>query len=166
LQPGFRAPRGHGELCRPDVRRTVDAEGQSRERDFAVQPFPPGVVDIDDHPQGAAFPRLGQNLAEETLLGSIVPFHVSVVVQVILGEVGEDAQIEIAIVDAPKIDGVGRHFSDDVAHPGVSHLSQDLMHVEGFRRGVRRREDLAAETVIHRAQDARLKTCGLDDRFE
>ena len=83
------------------------------------------------------FPAGGKHLGKKTFLGLEVVVHCPVIIEVILGEVCEDSQIEGAVVDPPEVEGVRRDLGDDMGDSVIRHFPEDPLHLEGFRGGVR-----------------------------
>ncbi len=88
------------------------------------------------------------------------------VVEVVLGEVGEDPQVECAVVDPAQVDRMGRDLGHDVRDPVIGHLPEDPLHLEGFGRGVRGGEALFAVAVVDRSQHADGMARGPEDRLQ
>ena len=134
--------------------------------DFLKDAPSPGVVRVDDHFPGMAALAGGKHFGEEPFLGLEVVFHRNMVVEVVLGEVGEDPQIERTVVDSPQGDGVGGDLGDDVGDAVVRHLPKDPLQFKGLGRGVRRREGFVPISVVHGSQNADGEPRSLEDCFK
>ena len=78
------------------------------------------------------------------------------VVQVVLGEVGEGGHRKAGAQDAAQVDGVARHLERRHAHTGFGHVCQQHLQVAAFGRGVQRGAHLGAHMALHSAHEARL----------
>ena len=86
------------------------------------------VVGVQD--AEAAAPRLKQ-----PLFGGGVFFHGREKVEVVFGEVGEDARFKGDAVRLAEVQGVGGNFHDGVFHPRLRHVRQHLVQEGGVGRG-------------------------------
>ena len=76
----------------------------------------------------------------------------------VLTEVGEDTHGEAYAIDAIQRQGVGGDLHDHVGTAGVGHPAEQLLQLEGLRRGALRVEDFAADHVLNGADQAHLGT--------
>jgi len=160
------APRRETERFRPDVAGRLDPVGQGRFGEAGGELAAPGIVGIDDRPRGKAFRALRQDVREKTFLRAEVIVHGAVVVQVVLGQVREDPDRELAVVDPGEVDRVRGNLGDDVGRSLAEHLGEDPLKIKRFGGGVRSGQSLAAVPVIDGADDAGLETCGGEDRLK
>ena len=105
------------------VGEEVGAVDEASEEAAAV-----GVVGVDD---GGGFGVF----EEEAGFGGEVGLHGFVVVEVVLGEVGEDGEGETAGADAGLVDGVAGDFDDGGAAAGGNHLSEGGLEGVGVGGG-------------------------------
>ena len=159
--PSRQLKRGGG-----DVAGRVDAVRKAAEPDLAEDAPAPGIVDIDDHLPGAAFRTGGEHLGKEAPLRLEVVLHRLVVIEVVLGKVGEDPQVECAVVDPLEVDGVRRNLHRHMRDPEIGHLPDDPLQLERFRGRIRRGKCLAPVAVVYRTQDADGMAGGPEDRFD
>ena len=96
-----------------------------------------GVVNVDDgHGLAAGF-GVRRHLLEQFHLGLEVVFHGMVVVQMVLGQVREDAHIEVDARHAFLVQGVGGDFHGYAAAAVFQHFLQQVFQFQRTRRGVR-----------------------------
>ena len=79
---------------------------------------------------------LGGQGVEETLLGAEVILDRLVIVQMIAGEVGEDAGGVVQSGDALLIDRMRAHLHEDVRTSGLGHASDQRVQCDGVGRRV------------------------------
>ncbi len=72
----------------------------------------------------------------------------------ILGEVHEDAQVELAVLHPPELQGVGGHLHDHVGDARAADLGEQSLQLEGLGGGVRGGEHLCAPAVVDGPDDA------------
>ena len=151
--------------CR-DVTGIFKAVGKTSGNDLLDEALTPGVVVVDDHPLLMRFSPGGEHLGKKTLLCLVVGFYRPVIVEVVLREVGENPEVECAVVHPSKIDGMRGDLGDAMGHPVIGHLSENPLHFEGFRSGVGCGETVSAKAVIDRTQDADVMSRRSKDGFE
>ena len=79
---------------------------------------------------------LGGQRVEEALLGAEVILDRLVIVQMIAGEVGEDAGGVVQSGDALLIDRMRAHLHEDMRTPGLCHASDQRVQCDGVGRRV------------------------------
>ena len=94
-------------------------------------------------------------LGEQGGLGAEVGLHGLVVVQVVLGEVGEGGHGKARAQDAAEVDGLARDLERRHTHAGFRHLREHHLEVAALGSGVQRRAHLTADVALHRAHEAR-----------
>ena len=143
------APRGvEGDVAGGEVGGgALGREGQALE--VLRQPPPVGVVDVDDR-------RFRPQLGEEPALGEEVVLHVGVEVEVVLGQVGEQGQLEADRVDPVQGERVRGDLHRAGAVAALEHAAEGLLEVDRLRG---RALDLLldrADHLLDGAQQARL----------
>ena len=88
---------------------------------------------------------------EQPRLGRAIAGHVAVVVQVIAGEVGEHAHVEMHAIHAALVERVRGHFHRHRLRAFVAQFGEQRMHAQHQRRGETGRHDLRPETGAERA---------------
>ena len=83
-----------------------------------------------------------------------VGIHCAVIVEMILREVGENADVVGDTVGAVLIEGVGRNLHDDRFRALVTQLREQFLQFVGFGRGVIARNRLAIQFRAERANRA------------
>jgi hypothetical protein len=78
-----------------------------------------------------------------------------VVVQVILGQVGESHRAEVDPPSPAEIEGVRRYLHHRCFISGRQHLGQIPLDVQRFGSGASCREDLSPDPALHRAHESR-----------
>ena len=116
---------------------------------MAIDEFPaPVVITIDDHFTSSL---VGHGL-EQDALGVEVVFQGAMVIQMVLGQIGEHGRLEGDAVHAVLMQGVGGDFHRHGAAAIRAHGGQMLLNFQGLRRGVSGRDQLAAQVVMNRAK--------------
>ena len=75
------------------------------------------------------------------------------VIQMVLGQVGEHPGVEPDVVHPVQVDGMAGHLHDDLGDSVFFHLAQDPHQIQGFRGGSGIGINLVPPPVIHRADD-------------
>ncbi len=108
------------------------------------------VVDVHQR-EGVARQRV-----EEPLLGRDVGGEGAVVVEVVVGDVGEEGAGEAQPQRALLHEGVRRALHEAVGAAGVDHLAHHGVEADGVGRGVGRGQRAVTHAVDHRRDEARL----------
>ena len=139
--------RRQGDVLRPQVRVRALRVEVPPAGGVPQQPLRPGVVGVAD-----------AHLAvlEQDGLGVAVGLHGLVEVQVVLGEIGEDAHGEADAVHPLQKQGVGGGLHHHVGAAGGAHPGEQLLELQGLRRGALRGDRLAADHVLVGADEAHL----------
>ena len=155
-----RPARVEGEVRRADIGVGREAEGEHRAAAAAGlgEHATGGVVDIDD-----ADVRHGAVASvEEHRLHVEVGGEVAVVIDVVAGEVREGRDLETETVDAVLMQRVRTDLEAGARAARVGHLAEEGGEIGRVRRGLIRRDGTPAEVVAHRADEAPLRTIGLE----
>ena len=112
------------------------------------------MVDADDA-------RAHFVLGEQARLGREVRLHGLVVVEVVLGEVGEGRDGKACARNAVQVDGMARHLQRGHTHARVHHIGQQRLQIAAFRRGAKRWAALVAHVHLDRAHEAGLCVRGM-----
>ena len=104
-------------------------------------PIPPArrVVQVQHRPPA---------LPEQKALGLAVCLHAPVVVQVVLGQVGEHPRVELQPLHPVLDQGVGGHLHHHMGAAPIRHTAQQALKLIALRRGAPRREDLVPHHVL------------------
>jgi len=140
------------DVLRPQVRRRLFAVGPHLAGRILQQPGRPGIVGI--HHAGAA-------VLEQNGLSVAVILHGLMEIQVILGQVGEDAHVVVHAVDPVQIQRVGGGLHHHMGAAPVRHFPEQLLDLEGLRGGALRGDDLLADHILVGADKAHLGPFGL-----
>ena len=108
-----------------------------------------GVVGVDRH----GFVAFGR-VEEQAAFGLEIAFHVAVVVQMVLGQIGEQGPGEAQTGHAALIESVGRHFHNGRRHARRAHGGQIFVDGQATRRGQGRGFIMAGPTIADRAHHA------------
>ena len=100
--------------------------GKDGTGDVPGVPFPRLVVQVEDGQVG---------LAEDQALGRPVGLHGAVVVQVVLGEVGEDPGGEADAEGPPLVQGDGGGLHHHMGAAGSHHGPEESLELTGLRGG-------------------------------
>ena len=135
------------QFLRPQVRF-----GPLRVREFSAggmghEPLRPGVIGVVN---------AGVAVLEQQRLGVAVGLHSLMEIQVVLGEVGEDAHGIVHAVHPVQGQGVGGDLHDHVGAAALPHLGKQPLELKGLRRGALRGDDLVADHILVRADEAHL----------
>ena len=139
--------RRQGDLLRPQVRRGPLRVGEGPAGGVRQQPGRPGVVGVD-HAHAAVL--------EQDRLGVAVGLHGLVEIQVVLGQVREDAHGVGNPVHPVQHQGVGGDLHHHMGAARLPHLGQQGLQVPGLRRGPLRGDHGIADHVLVRADEAHL----------
>ena len=77
----------------------------------------------------------GSQMVKEPGLGLLVPLQAAVNIEVLVGDVGDDSQVEITGGYAVLLQSVGCDLEHGYVHPGSDHLGEVTLHVGGIWRG-------------------------------
>ena len=130
FQSGHGARGLEGHLQRVDLSSRIEAGGDDLVAGLgaATQELAaPGSVDVDD-PAGRVGRREQQGLGLEVVVEGMV------VVQVVLGEVGEGSDGEVGAPGALEIKGMRAHFHSHHGAAGIAHPREQLLQIGRFRR--------------------------------
>ena len=100
----------------------------------------------------------GGQTVEKELLGLDIGGEGLVVVEMVVGDVGEDAPFEMQAADALLHDGVRRHLHEAIGAARVDHFAHQRVEPDHVGRGMRRRDAPFAHTVDDRRNQSRLVT--------
>ena len=153
-----------GEVGRAHVGVGRETEGDHRSAAAAGlgQHASRRVVDVDDADVG----HRAVAAVEEGRLRVEVGSEVTVVVDVIAGQVGERRDAEAEAVDAVLVERVRADLEAGAGATRVDHLAEEGGEVGGFRRRLIGRDRTAAEMVAYRAHQAPLRSVGLQQMAE
>ena len=87
-------------------------------------------------------------------------------IEVILAQVREDERVEAHAVETSQRGAVRARLDGRAAVARVEHLAEEALQVDRLRRRERRRTPNSAHMPLHRADEPRPPTCGLEDRAE
>ena len=76
---------------------------------------------------------IGFQMIEEFLLGLEVVFHRAMVIEMIVGQVGKDADIEVNGVHSALLNADGRSFQGTGLDPGTDHVMENAMQIINIR---------------------------------
>ena len=93
---------------------------------------------------------------KQNSLGVAIFLHGAVEIQMILTEIGKNTHGKADAVDPVQHQRVGGYLHDGVGAAGVGHPAQQLLQLEGLRRGALRVEHLAADHVLDGADETHL----------
>src|SRR5205807_7426588 len=102
---------------------------------------------------------------KEFFLRREVILHCAVIIEVILREVGEDADVEFNTADTLLFERVRADFHDASLAVSAQHLRHHLLDFERLGRGALRRNDALADLVSHRANQAAVNSRGFHNLF-
>ena len=139
--------RRQGDVLRPQVRRGVFRVGVPAAGGVRHQPLRPGIVRVH-HAHVAVLEQDG--------FGVAVGLHGLVEVQVVLGEIGEDAHGEVDAVHPLQHQGVGGGLHHHMGAARVPHPGEELLELQGLRRGPLGGDHLVADHVLVGADQAHL----------
>ena len=134
-----------GDVVRREVAALALGEGYRRAWAVLQHEFRPLVVEVYD---GAVAH------GEQQALRARVFVHGLVEVQVVLGEVGEDAHGKVQARHAVQHQRVAAHLHDHVRAAGVGHLAQELLQLAALGRGALGVEELRTYHVAVRTYEA------------
>jgi hypothetical protein len=132
----------------------VDGIGGRRDVELAGQPLPVRVVDVDD--------RRSASLREQALLGGVVVLHRRMEVQVVLGQVGPDADGEVDARRAPELERVRGDLHRHGSVAFRQHPREKCLQIDRFRRRPLDRFLRAADDRRDRAEQPGLDPGGLE----
>ena len=136
-------------VLRHQIRRAVDGIGEPPGAGGSRhQPRRPRVVGVID-------PQI--TLPEQQSLRVAVGFHRLVEVQMVPAQIRIDPHGELDTVHPVQHQRVGGYLHHHMGAPGVGHLPQQLLQLEGLRRGALRGEHLAADHVLDGADQPHLR---------
>ena len=98
----------------------------------------------------------GRECVEEGLLGPDVGVEIPVVIQVVVGDVGEDPARQLGPGQAVLIQGVRARFHEAVRAPGIEHVGEELLQADWIRCGVGRGDHAIHDAVLHGADQSGL----------
>ena len=145
------AVEGRGPLGRPHAGAATEAIGQGVEAEPGDHACAGRIVAVHDG-DAARLGRGGQQL-EEPALGAAVLVEGAVEVEVILREVGEDADVERERVDARERQRVRADLHRHPANAARTHGGQHRLDLERLRRRLAGGPDLVADDVLDRAEN-------------
>jgi hypothetical protein len=127
-------------------------EGRGGWGEAIEEAAPETVIKVDDGATGAAGAE-AEFLEKEGFGGEIV-LHVAVVIEVVLGEVGEDGGVEFDGIDAVLDQGVAGDFHGAGFGSGGEHAGEEFLGFEGVWGGAGGGEFFASEGVMDGADEA------------
>ena len=133
---------------RPEVGIAFDPVGHDGDRAAPQEPARGGIVSVQEPPDGMV-------RREEDGLRLQVALHRPVVVEVVLGEVREDSEVEHDPVDAMLSQRVRRDLHRDDLHPGRTHPREQTMQVRGLGCGPGELARVAVDPCAVRTDHAR-----------
>ena len=139
--------RRQDDVLRPQVRAGVDGVGIPAAGGVLQQPLRPGVI-------GVVHAHIA--VLEQDGLGVAVGLHGLVEVQVVLGQVGKDAHGEADAIHPLQKQRVGGGLHHHVGAAGGAHPGEQLLKLQGLRRGALRGDHLVADHVLVGADEAHL----------
>ena len=143
------------------------AAGAERERGHAQIAEQLAAVRVDGiHDRRAPRLRAALERAKEKRLGTEIIIGVAVEIEVIAPEIGEHGDVPRDALDAMLHQRVRRHLHRDVRRAPVAHGGEPREELGRRRRRERRRDDVAAEPIADRADDARAQIGGAPHRLE
>ena len=86
------------------------------------------IIEVDHH-------RFGLHLGEEDFFGLPVGLHVTVVIEVILREVGEHRHFDLGARETPLFQTNGRRLQGQVCEARVHGLAHRLLQLRGLHGG-------------------------------
>ena len=105
----------------------------------------------------------GGQTVEKELLGLDIGGEGLVVVEMVVGDVGEDAPFEMQAADTLLHDGVRRHLHEAIGAARVDHFAHQRVEPDHVGRGMRRRDAPFAPAVDDRRNQSRLVTQPAED---
>ena len=111
------------------------------------QPAAVSVVDVDDGHGFSPGSGVLRHLFEQFRLGLEIILHSVVVVQVVLGQIGENAHVEIDAGHAFLVQRVGRDLHGDAAAAVFIHFLQQVFQFQRSGRGMGGRGDFLSVVI-------------------
>ena len=127
------------------------------------QPGTEAVIDVDDRCRALAPLRQG---CEQPFLRREITLHRPVIIEMVTGQVREDADIELDAVDPLLVERMRAHFHHARLAVRLQHLRHHLVNLDGFRRGALRGNHAIANLVTHGAHQAGLDVRRFKDRLD
>ena len=140
------------DLLRPQVCVSVLGVEEFLAGGLLQQPPGPGIVGVAD--AGAAG-------AEQDRLGVTVGLHGLMEIQMVLGQIREDAHRVRNAVDPVQRQGVGGDLHHHMAAAGVTHPREQLLHLKGLRGGALRGDHLIPDHILIRADQTNFRAQSL-----
>ena len=106
-----------------------------------------GIVDID---------RARFAAAEEHGLRVAVCIHRLMEIEMVLCQICKDSRAKTDLVGAVEHQRVGRDLHNDVRAACIAHIGKELLQLKGLRRGALGVQDLIADHILDRADEADL----------
>ena len=127
------------------------------------QPGAKAVINVDDRCRALAPLRQG---GEQPFLRREIILHRPMIIEMVTGQVREDADIELDAVNALLVERVGAHFHHAGLAVRLEHLRHHLLHFDGFRCRALRGNHAVTNLVTHGAHQTRLDVRRFEDRLD
>ena len=144
-------------VLRPEVRSAAAGKGNHFTGRALQEPGRPGVPGVD-HSSSA--------VPEQDGLGVTVFLHGLVEVQVVLGQIRENAHRIGNAVDPVQVQGMGGDLHHHMGAARVPHRGKELLEFKGLGSGPLCRQGLLPNHILVCANQAHLFSLGLQNRLE
>ena len=123
-------------------------------------------VGVDYGSLGVGITPLDQVFGKKLFLAVPIRLHVLVVVQVILGQIGENSDIQVTSENPVQVDGVGGNLHDHMGYAICFHLPQDALKIQRLWRRDGVVERFLVVAVVDRPDDPHVEARFFEDAFK
>ena len=148
----LRAPCQHLDVLRLQHRILMDGVGNMAAVSSCQHVLPGGIINIHHRSLAVLYPRPGYQVKEDGL-GLLVVLQGLVVIQMVLGKIGEHGRIKLDACHPVLIQGVAGNLHHHIIHVGVTHHGKGTLQIHHIRRGIVNRQHLILNHNLNGADE-------------